>query len=135
MDGIVNAKSDRIIEDMRTVFDGDFPTVVLDATGNQQSMKSTFSFAAFGGKFVFLGLYRDDFTFFDPLFHKKEITLMASKNSLGQDFEEIISPVEKGILDSGHWVNLTVSFQDLAEKFDSIRDPKKGVTKAMAELK
>lgn len=135
VDGIVNAKSDKVIEDLKTVFDGDLPTVVLDATGNQQSMKSTFDYVAFGGKIVFIGLYQGDFTFFDPLFHRKEITLMASRNSLGKDFDEIISLVEKGILDTGPWVTHRVSFQDLPEKFESFLDPKNGVIKAMVELK
>lgn len=134
VDGIVNAKSDKVIEDLRTVFDGDLPTVVLDATGNQQSMKSTFDYVAFGGKIVFIGLYQGDFTFFDPLFHRKEITLMASRNSLGKDFDEIISLVEKGILDTGPWITHRVLFQDLPDKFESFLDSKNGVIKAMVEL-
>ena len=134
VDGLVHAKSDQVIEDLRKVFDGDLPTVVLDATGNPLSMKSTFDYVAFGGKIVFIGLYQGDFTFFDPLFHRKEITLMASRNSLGRDFDEIISLVEKGILDTGPWVTHRVPFQDLPEKFESFLNPENGVIKAIVEL-
>jgi alcohol dehydrogenase len=134
VDGIVNAKSVHIIEDIRNVFDGDLPTVVLDATGNQQSMKSTFDYVAFGGKIVFIGLYHGDFTFFDPLFHRKEITLMASRNSLGKDFEEIIKLVEDGILDTGPWITHRVLFQDLPDKFESFLNPDSRVIKAMVVL-
>jgi alcohol dehydrogenase len=134
VDGLVNAKSEQIIEDLRKVFDGDLPTIVLDATGNPKSMKDTFDYVAFGGKIVFIGLYQGDFTFFDPLFHRKEITLMASRNSLGKDFDEIIKLVEEGILDTDPWVTHRVSFQDLPEKFESFLNPDNGVIKAMVEL-
>ncbi|MCS4436490.1 zinc-binding alcohol dehydrogenase family protein [Aquiflexum gelatinilyticum] len=135
VEGLINAKSEQVLADIRKIFDGDLPTVVLDATGHSQSMKNTFDYVAFGGKIVFIGLYQGDFTFFDPLFHKKEITLMASRNSLGKDFDEIISLVEKGILDTGPWVSHRVFFQDLPKKFESFLDPKNGVIKAMVELK
>src|SRR5690606_1777127 len=75
IDGAVNAKSHQVLKKIREEFDGDLPTVVMDATGNPQSMKNTFDYVAHGGKIVFIGLFQGEFTFFDPLFHKKEVTL------------------------------------------------------------
>ena len=63
LEGTINAKSGQLIGDIRNVFEGDLPTVVMDATGNPISMKNTFDYVAFGGKIVFIGLFQGDFTF------------------------------------------------------------------------
>lgn len=132
--GTVNANSANVIEQLRDLFDGDLPTVVMDATGNEHSMKNTLDYVAFGGRIVFIGLYQGDFTFFDPLFHRKEITLLASRNALGKDFEEIISLMEDGKVATDHWITHRVPFGELPMHFESLLQPGSGVIKAMVEF-
>ncbi|WP_373521840.1 zinc-binding dehydrogenase [Aquiflexum sp.] len=132
--GLINAKSNKVVDDIRDAFEGDLPTVVMDATGNPQSMRNTFDYVAFGGKIVFIGLFQGDFTFFDPLFHRKEITLMASRNALGVDFDQIITLVEEGKIDTDLWITHRMAFQDLPEKFESLLLPESKVIKAIVEL-
>lgn len=134
LEGYINAGSDQVIDDLREVFDGDLPTVVLDATGNLQSMKNTLDYVAFGGKIVFIGLYQGEFSFFDPLFHKKELTLMASRNALGEDFEQIIKLMEEGLIDTDLWITHRVSFGELPSKFESFLLPENKVIKAIVEV-
>ena len=134
VDGSVNAKSDHVLEKIREEFAGDLPTVVMDATGNPQSMKNTFEYVAHGGKIVFIGLYQGEFTFFDPLFHKKEVTLLASRNALGEDFEQIIRLMERGMIDTNPWITHRVSFQELIDQFETFLKPETKVIKAMIEL-
>ncbi|MEB2782032.1 zinc-binding alcohol dehydrogenase family protein [Algoriphagus sp. C2-6-M1] len=134
LEGTVNANSTDVIGQLRNLFDGDLPTVVMDATGNEHSMKNTLNYVAFGGRIVFIGLYQGDFTFFDPLFHRKEITLLASRNALGADFEEIISLMEEGKVATDHWITHRVRFDDLPKRFESLLNPESGVIKAMVEL-
>ena len=58
------------------------PTVVFDATGNAASMMKSFNLrGANGGKLVFVGLFQGDVTFNDPEFHRRELTLLASRNA------------------------------------------------------
>ena len=71
---------------------GDLPTVVLDATGNKAAMQNCFEYVAI----VYVGLFTGDITFHDPLFHRKEITLKASRNAVATDFYQAHSPVESG---------------------------------------
>lgn len=134
VDGSVNAKSDDVLEKIREEFAGDLPTVVMDATGNPQSMKNTFEYVAHGGKIVFIGLFQGEFTFFDPLFHKKEVTLLASRNALGEDFEQIIRLMERGMIDTNPWITHRVSFQELIDQFETFLKPETKVIKAMIEL-
>jgi 2-desacetyl-2-hydroxyethyl bacteriochlorophyllide A dehydrogenase len=54
---------------------GEHFDVVFDATGNAKAMERGFGFVAHGGAYVFISLVRQDITFSDPEFHKREITL------------------------------------------------------------
>lgn len=83
---------------------GDLPTTVIDATGNSQSMARCFDLVAHGGRIVFVGLFQGDVTFNDPNFHRREITVMASRNALPGDFTNIIRLIEEGRIDTTPWI-------------------------------
>ena len=53
---------------------------------------------------VFVGLFPGDITFNDPNFHRREITLRASRNALGSDFTSIIQAIEQGQLDPASFI-------------------------------
>src|SRR5581483_5539875 len=57
--------------------------VVFDATGNAKAMEASFELVAHGGRLVFVGIVLDRIGFADPLFHRREMTLLASRNSAG----------------------------------------------------
>ena len=75
---------------------GDGFDVVFDATGNKASMETSFSFTAHGGRYVMVGLVKDVISFFDPEFHKREMTLLASRNATQVDFETVMTAIKKG---------------------------------------
>lgn len=113
---------------------GDLPTVVFDATGNVISMQNAFQFVAPGGKLVFVGLVQADVTFNDPFFHRREITLFASRNATSADFGRIISLMENGVINTAPWITHRATFDDLIAEFPGWLDPSRGVIKAMLEL-
>ena len=61
--------------------DGDFFDFVFDATGNSDAMNAGFAYVAHGGAYVLVSIVRDDFAFADPEFHKRETTLLGSRNA------------------------------------------------------
>ena len=83
---------------------GELPTIVFDATGNAKSMASTFELAAHGGRIVFVGLFQGDVTFSDPNFHRRELTLCATRNGLPDTFRRIIGQIERGEIDTKPWI-------------------------------
>lgn len=121
-------------EILRKCLDGFLPTVVFDATGNPNSMKTAFNYVSFGGKLVFVGLFIGDVVFDDPLFHRREITLLASRNSLPQDFSNIIALMETGKIDVAPWLTHRADFDDLAVVFSTWLNPENGVIKAVVSL-
>jgi 2-desacetyl-2-hydroxyethyl bacteriochlorophyllide A dehydrogenase len=91
--------------------------VVFDATGNTSVMAQSLNRVAFGGRLVFVGLTSDPVALDDALFHKREITLLASRNSVGQ-FPRIISMLEQGIISIDTWITEHLSLVDLPHEFE-----------------
>jgi 2-desacetyl-2-hydroxyethyl bacteriochlorophyllide A dehydrogenase len=113
---------------------GELASVVFDATGSAVSMSRAFDYAAHGGRLVFAGLVRDNVTFADPLFHRREMTLLASRNSTAADFRRIISLVEAGRIDTTPWITHRAAFEEMIPEFPAWTDPASGVVKAMVEM-
>lgn len=103
-------------------------------TGNPNSMKNAFNYVSFGGKLVFVGLFIGDIAFNDPLFHRREMTLFASRNSLPQDFSNIIKLMEIGKIDTTPWLTHRADFDALPHVFTDWLDPNSGVIKAIVSL-
>jgi 2-desacetyl-2-hydroxyethyl bacteriochlorophyllide A dehydrogenase len=121
-------------EALREATRGEMPTVVFEATGNPASMERSFGFVASGGKLVLVGLCQSKITFFDPEFHRREMTLLSSRNALAADFERVLSAVEAGTLDTRPWITHRASLAALADTLPSWIDPRAGVLKAMVAV-
>jgi alcohol dehydrogenase len=126
--------SDRTERDLRELTVGHLPDVVIDATGNSQSMSSAFGLIAHGGRLVFVGITTDEVRFRHAVFHMSEGTLLCSRNALPADFTRIIGLIEAGRIDTGPWVTHRVAFEELIDVFPSYTRPETGVIKAMVEV-
>jgi 2-desacetyl-2-hydroxyethyl bacteriochlorophyllide A dehydrogenase len=123
-----------LVAQLAALTGGDLPTAVFDATGNARSMAASFAYPAHGGRLVFVGIFPGEVTFNDPDFHKRELTLMGSRNSRSADFRRIIRLIEEGKVDTTPWITHRAAFEDAAELFPSWVKPETGVLKAMIEL-
>lgn len=122
-----------LVADLQRLGDGDLPTVIIDATGNPQSMARTFELAAQGGRIVFVGLFQGDVSFNDPNFHRRELTLLASRNALPSTFDAIIKLVESGRLDPRRWITHRTTLADVPTTFPTFPGAP-GLVKAMIEV-
>jgi 2-desacetyl-2-hydroxyethyl bacteriochlorophyllide A dehydrogenase len=108
------------VEQLRSIGGGELPTVVIDATGSAASMAGTFELPAQGGRIVFVGLFQGDISFNDPNFHRRELTLLASRNALPHDFREIITLVESGRINLRPWITHRFDLVDTPQRFPEI---------------
>ena len=108
------------VERLRDIGGGDMPTVVMDATGNAASMAGTFDLPAQGGRIVFVGLFQGDVSFNDPNFHRRELTLLASRNAVPGNFREIIALIEAGRIDVTPWITHRFDLEDTPQRFPEI---------------
>ena len=125
---------ENITEHLERIGGGDLPTIVIDATGNPKSMAGTFNLAAQGGRIVFVGLFQGDVTFNDPNFHRRELTLCASRNALAATFREIITLVEMGKVNTKPWITHRFGLSETPEIFPSKIAGNPAVLKAMIEV-
>jgi 2-desacetyl-2-hydroxyethyl bacteriochlorophyllide A dehydrogenase len=119
---------------IRELTDNDNPTVVFDATGNPASMVAAFNYVAPGGKLIFVGLFQGDYTFNDPSFHRREVTLLATRNSTTADFRRIIAQMEDGTIDTTPWITHRTVCDDMIPQFPTWLDPATGVIKAVVSF-
>jgi 2-desacetyl-2-hydroxyethyl bacteriochlorophyllide A dehydrogenase len=120
--------------DLEKIAGGDLPMAVFDVTGNPQSMMRAFDLLAPGGRLVFVGLFQGDVTFNDPNFHRREMTLLASRNSTSADFRHIIGLMESGKLDTTPWITHRAPRDEMPAQFDSWLKPESNVIKAVVEF-
>jgi 2-desacetyl-2-hydroxyethyl bacteriochlorophyllide A dehydrogenase len=113
---------------------GDLPTVVIDATGNPASMAGTFELAAHGGRIVFVGLFQGDVAFNDPNFHRRELSLCASRNALPGTFRDIIRLVESGRVNTRPWITHRFTLPETPVIFPASIAGNPSVLKAMIEV-
>lgn len=112
---------------------GDLPTVLFDATGNPKSMMGTFDLVANGATIVFVGLFQGDVNFNDPTFHRKEITLKATRNGTAADFRAVMDAIESGRIDTTPWLTHRLTFDDVPAKFEAMtKEP--SLVKGIIEL-
>jgi len=133
VDNIINAQGD-LLKEIESVTNGDYPHVVFDATGNAKSMMKAFNLVAHGGRLVLVSLVQENITFYDPDFHRRELTLMSSRNATREDLEHVIHSIEEGKVDASSFITHRANFDQVIGLFESWLKPETGVMKAMIEL-
>ncbi len=115
--------------------DGRMCDVVIDATGSHKSMVRAMEFAVFGGRVVYVGITQQNLDFpHAPVMHRRELTLMASRNALSRDFGRIIKLIADGEIDTRPWITHHARFDEVPQVFPSWVKPETGVIKAVVTI-
>ena len=130
----INAATDDVLQQLSEITNGDFPTVVIDATGSLRAINNGFQYMAHGARYVLVGLQKAEISISHPEFHKREATLMSSRNATRDDFEHVISCMKNGLVNPATYITHRVNFDQVKEEFKGWLDPANGVIKAMIQL-
>jgi 2-desacetyl-2-hydroxyethyl bacteriochlorophyllide A dehydrogenase len=130
----INAASQDVDAALREITNNDYPTVVIDATGSLKAITNAFQYMAHGARYVLVGLQKGEISFSHPEFHKREATLMSSRNATRADFEHVIASMKKGLVDPTNYITHRVEFDEVKDEFAGWLDPANGVIKAMVSL-
>jgi len=125
---------ERLEEQLAELCGGNLPEVVIDATGNPQSMSAAFSLIAHGSRLVFVGLTGEEVRFRHASFHRREGTLLCSRNALPGDFTRIIGLIEAGRLDTRPWITHQCPLAELPNAMPCYLRPEAGVVKAIVTV-
>jgi 2-desacetyl-2-hydroxyethyl bacteriochlorophyllide A dehydrogenase len=127
----INPLTQNVVDVCKQITGNDMPTVVMDATGNLNAINTAFTYLAHGGRYVLVGLQKEHISFSHPEFHKREATLMSSRNANSQDFYYVIDCIQKGLVKPSSLITHKVSFAEVTNHFESWLNPATGVVKAM----
>ncbi|MDB5118809.1 MAG: alcohol dehydrogenase [Sphingobacteriales bacterium] len=131
---LINSSIENVFEKLQEITSGDMPTVIIDATGSLKAIENSFQYLAHGGRFVLVGLQKEAISFSHPEFHKREATLMSSRNATRADFEHVIRSMKNNLLNPLNYITHRVNFDQLGDKFESFLNPANEVIKAMVLL-
>lgn len=110
----------------------EFYDVVFDATGNPKAMERGLRFVAHAGTYVLISVVAANISFSDPEFHKRETTLLASRNATTEDFETVLDAMRAGKIPAALNTH-RMALADVPEHFKTLLDPAAGVVKAIVE--
>lgn len=113
---------------------GEFFDVVFDATGNAKAIERGFGFVAHGGTYTLISVVRDTIHFADPEFHKRETTLLGSRNATTEDFETVLAAMRAGQVPTDALNTHRMALADVPAQFSRLLDPAQGVVKAIVEI-
>ena len=80
------------------------------------------------------GLTNSDLSFSHPFLHRRELSLLTSRNALPEDFRTVIDLLAGGRLDVRHWITHTASFQECIGEFGKWLNPTTGTIRAVVRL-
>ena len=119
---------------LKEITRGNMPRVVIDATGYKKAMEQSFQYISHGGTYVLIGLQLDEISFSHPEFHKREATLMSSRNATREDFQWVADSIGQQKLDPTLFISHRIAFDDVAAQFPDLINPSLGVIKAMVSF-
>jgi len=113
---------------------GDFFDCVFDCTGSAEAMNSGFSLVAHGGAYVLVSIVLGAISFADPEFHKRETTLLGSRNATREDFDVVLAMLRAGKIPTKALNTHRASLDDAPNMFAHWLRPSSGVVKALIEI-
>lgn len=131
---VINPTTSDAIQQLQSLTNGDMPAVVFDATGNRNAINGAFAFMSHAGTYVLVGLQLGEVVLSHPEFHKREGTLMSSRNATRQDFEWVMACIRNGSINPLPMITHRLSFAMVADMFHQLTEPGNKVIKAMIQL-
>lgn len=115
--------------------EGRMAEVVVDATGSHLSMSNALALCSYGGRLVYVGITQQNLSFSHAaVMHRRELSILASRNALPDDFTRIIELIEAKQINTQPWITHRVPFAEIAEVFPTLLEPGSGVLKAVVEM-
>lgn len=122
------------VERMKANTAGEFYDVVFDCTGSPKAMERGFALVAHGGAYVLVSIVQGNISFSDPEFHKREMTLLSSRNATLADFATVMAAMRGGHIPTRAIKTHSAPLWEVAARMPEWIRPEAGTVKAVLEL-
>jgi threonine dehydrogenase-like Zn-dependent dehydrogenase len=119
---------------LREHLGGDLPTLVFDATGAKASMEAAFELVGAGGTLVLVGHTTGPITFDNPLFHRRELDVRASRNALASEWAMVLDRVAGATLDALPWIGRRSSLAAVSDDLPELAAATGDLIKAIVDI-
>lgn len=108
--------------------------VIFDATGNAAALEGGFSLLAHASRYVLVSVVKENITFSDPEFHKRESQIIGSRNATREDFERVMSAIKNGQIETNALCSATIPLIEFETKFAKLAEGRQTLIKAVVTL-
>lgn len=108
--------------------------VVFDATGSRSSILLGFDYVAHGGRYVLVSVVKGAISVEDADFHRKEMTLLASRNATSVDFVRVMAAIRAHKVPVSRLVTHRTSLAAAVQSIPLWATEKSGLIKALVEI-
>jgi len=114
--------------------DGEGFDAIFDCTGHAGSIAAGFTRLAHAGTYVLVSVVKDTISFADPEFHKRETTLLGSRNATAADFTHVIDCIGRGLVPLAALATHALPLDALPDFMAARAHDKRGLIKAIIEV-
>jgi threonine dehydrogenase-like Zn-dependent dehydrogenase len=125
---------DGLAERVRNAGRGQLPAIVFEATGSRGSMESSLSVVAFSGSLVLVGHTTGGLMFDNPTLHRREITVIASRNAGPDDWGPLLDLIDSGAVDAAAWVSGRTTLEHAPHRLAEWGASPSSILKGMVEV-
>jgi 2-desacetyl-2-hydroxyethyl bacteriochlorophyllide A dehydrogenase len=123
----------------RLLADAYLPEAVAEATGGDgfdAVFEASFAHVAHGGVLVLVlvGLVKAAISFNDPELHRREMSVLASRNATREDFDKVMAAMAAGEVDVNRLITHRTTVARVAQDLPHWAAHKSGLIKAMVEF-
>ena len=133
VDSLVRLGADDVTQ-LSELSGGEFFHNVFDATGSPKAMERGFSLVAHGGNYVLVSIVQANISFADPEFHKREMTLLSSRNATPADFEMVVVAMRDGKIPAAAINTHRAPLAEIPRRMPEWIAPEAGTIKALLEI-
>ena len=119
---------------LREISGGDFFTHVFDCTGSPKAMERGFALVAHAGTYVLVSIVQGNISFSDPEFHKREMTLLSSRNATLADFATVMTAMREGHVPTRAIRTHSAPLWEVGKRMPEWIRPEAGTVKAVLEV-
>ncbi|WP_169833025.1 zinc-binding alcohol dehydrogenase family protein [Geosporobacter ferrireducens] len=131
----LNPMSEDYREQIKDLTKGQYFRRIIDTSGNNHSMENNIHMLAFGGRMVYVGIYKGSLQIDDVAFHKRETELLGSRAATYEDFQYVLKCIEDKKIKPEKFITHRANFSEAEQAFKEWIEQGTKVFKAMIYMK
>ncbi len=97
-------------------------------------MEAGFAHVAQGGTYVFVSVVKGDIRFDDAEFHRKELTLFASRNATSEDFATVMDALAAGRVPGRALISTEMALDEVPARLPDLAEDRAALIKALVVI-